>query len=387
MRVFIEGYDKDNWGDVLMATTSALLAHRVRPGAEIVFPRPLPYKDDHRSAVLENIRYSIEGDTPSLWSRFRKPKGSYEFSSAAYRAHPGDAVLFCNGFIFGDNWRASWISRVATAIKRLNRRGVSVILMPQSFGPFSERRKAALARAAVSNAALVFARDEESFGYLHGLGCAGDNVVSSLDYTGVLNTHPAFACSSARQNRLVIIPNVKIKQKMGEDVEADYVRQLAEIGKLARGKHGIDVSVAMHTHRKDLKLAERVAHLSEAKVFSGDPLEIRRFIGESRFVVTSRFHGLMNALSQGVPALSIGWSHKYNELMRAYGLGGYAVDIASSKPAMEYFEYLVSEEEMLRTALLKTQVHLETSHYRELTDRLTSTFDNGGRFMRAGKAA
>ena len=40
-------------------------------------------------------------------------------------------------------------------------------------------------------------------------------------------------------------------------------------------------------------------------------------------IISSRYHGLVAAISQGIPVISIGWSHKYDELMSSYLLGKY----------------------------------------------------------------
>jgi Polysaccharide pyruvyl transferase len=82
-------------------------------------------------------------------------------------------------------------------------------------------------------------------------------------------------------------------------------------------------------------------------VVRGDPLEMRRCIGGARAVIASRFHGLKNALAQNVPVLSLGWSHKYTELMKVYGLSDYSVDVTSGPPLSQYFRRLLAAENVL----------------------------------------
>jgi polysaccharide pyruvyl transferase WcaK-like protein len=42
--------------------------------------------------------------------------------------------------------------------------------------------------------------------------------------------------------------------------------------------------------------------------------------------ISSRFHSLIAGLSQQVPILAIGWSHKYRELLQLFDLEEYCLD-------------------------------------------------------------
>ena len=49
-----------------------------------------------------------------------------------------------------------------------------------------------------------------------------------------------------------------------------------------------------------------------------DPRVLKWLLGQAYFVIGSRFHALVSALSQGVPVLATGWSHKYETLLSEY---------------------------------------------------------------------
>ena len=42
-------------------------------------------------------------------------------------------------------------------------------------------------------------------------------------------------------------------------------------------------------------------------------------------MISSRYHGLINALYQSVPVIATGWSHKYEALLNEYDLGDYMI--------------------------------------------------------------
>lgn len=72
--------------------------------------------------------------------------------------------------------------------------------------------------------------------------------------------------------------------------------------------------VAMLKSRlSDLEYVDSIEHRMSA-------IAMKAVIGQASFVVTSRYHALVGALSQSIPAVALGWSHKYEELLGIYGL-------------------------------------------------------------------
>lgn len=227
-------------------------------------------------------------------------------------------VLDASGFAYSDQWGPAIIHANARHIRRWKRAGYRYVLLPQAFGPFERRDVRDPMRELLEAADLVFARDRESLAHLEALGVRVDHVRLAADFTNLLDPDRSIRTPSLRDH-VVFIPNLRMVDKgVAGDVN-QYIEQMASIIGVIAGQ-GVQCSVVVHETR-DVEIARRIG----AGVPGGvpvvevaDPLAIKAMLAEARLVVSSRFHGLVSALSQATPAVGIGWSHKYAELMRDY---------------------------------------------------------------------
>ncbi len=111
---------------------------------------------------------------------------------------------------------------------------------------------------------------------------------------------------------------------------------------------------------KDLRLGR-----DPAIVMHHNPLIIKAVIGDSRFLIGSRYHALVSGLSQGVPSLGTGWNHKYPTLFGDFGMPQlYQADITDLLTTARLLKSLrqhsqreqVSLELRAHTALIHQQI-------------------------------
>lgn len=228
------------------------------------------------------------------------------------------AVLDLSGFAYSDQFGRARVEAAARSVVRWKRQGKRVVLLPQAFGPFADPRIRSAAATLLAGADLVFVRDSVSGAHIRELGVDGLRVRMAPDFTITL---PPVAPSMPLPERFAcIVPNEKMLTHAPPDTAKAYLSFLeTAVGEVRR--HHLEPVIVLH-ESADQGIAGRLqARLGEPlrQISDEDPLVLKGVIAAARLVIGSRFHALVGGLSQGVPSIAAGWSHKYVALFDEFG--------------------------------------------------------------------
>jgi polysaccharide pyruvyl transferase WcaK-like protein len=235
-----------------------------------------------------------------------------------------DLVIDASGFAYGDKWGYKLINdRLGIELSYFKKKGVKIILLPQAFGSFNDPKVASICKKIFKNVDLFIARDGVSKKYIEELGFS--SVKMYPDFTNLV-APIALAEYTYLKDRPCIIPNFQMIKRGGA---GDKYKVLARVIEYFHEK-GLKPYLLIHEGVRDIALANDVNSLLSNKVEIVDPqdaLAIKSIIATSSIVVGSRFHGLVSALSTGVPVVAMGWSHKYEMLLKDYNVSELLVDV------------------------------------------------------------
>ncbi len=244
-----------------------------------------------------------------------------------------DVVLDASGFSYSDQRGEKSSLKLARHIKRWKRQRKTVILMPQAFGPFTNPKIRRAMRTVIDHADAIYARERLSYDYLTGIAGECDNIRMAPDFTSLLPG--ALPEDFDRQaNRFCLIPNYHMISSTSADSDT-YIDFLATCARHLHERNARPF-ILVHEGEKDPWLAKQIADRSGVNIDiiqNNHALEVKGIIGASNGVISSRFHGLVSALSQAIPSLATGWSHKYEMLFEDYGFpeGVLSLDTAASE--------------------------------------------------------
>lgn len=236
-----------------------------------------------------------------------------------------DAVLDISGFRYGDAWQALPLERYAGYLFYWSSRGVPVYMLPQAFGPFN--RTAAPSTKAMMACRIVIPRDPSSAEYVQELDLPASTRVDvfgdfTMDVEG--EVPPGLERLSGR---VPIVANYNIiERSKGPEDGAQYVSTLVSLA-LELKRLGVEPYGLLHGGGRDRTILDAVAReIGGMEIVAGvDGVGQKGLIGMAPLVVSGRFHAAVSGLSQGVPTIIHGWSHKYQWLADDYGMAQFLI--------------------------------------------------------------
>jgi len=256
-----------------------------------------------------------------------------------------DVILDASGFAYGDQWGKVNTITMAKATKRWKSRGTKVILLPQAFGPFTSTAIRNAIKSVADHADLIYAREPMSYQYLVEAVGERPNIKMAPDFTNLVDGIVPNDFNT-EQNRFCVVPNYRMIDKTSPEISAAYIPFLVSCTKYLQHK-GAKPFILIHEGENDLRLAQQVNSALDKEieiVRESDPLKIKGILGTCEGTLGSRFHGLVSALSQGVPSLGTGWSHKYQMLFDSYHFSeGTLTPLLTSEDVFKKIDMIVDE--------------------------------------------
>ncbi len=241
------------------------------------------------------------------------------------------AVFDMSGFAFSDQWGIAHAQALAGNSERWKGEGKKLILLPQAFGPFTSSPIKNAMKTVLKNADLIFARDQISYDHLIRIDGQKSNIEISPDFTSISK-----GCISDDTHDYLgkpcIIPNARMLDKTDTAVGNWYTEFLITCIDYL-WQRGLEPFILLHENN-DYGLTQYLQIRLEREiqiVFESNPLYLKGLIGACPMVISSRYHGLVSALSQSIPCMGAGWSHKYEMLFRDYRNVEFLVEVDSTK--------------------------------------------------------
>jgi polysaccharide pyruvyl transferase WcaK-like protein len=247
-----------------------------------------------------------------------------------------DVVFDAAGYLYGDPWGESAALELARASKRWRKQGTKIILLPQAFGPYMNHRLREAMKIVIENADLIFARERISYEHLVSLSGEQPKIRMAHDFTNLLEGRPD-EDFDAQDKKICVVPNYRMLDKTTQAESEAYLPFMIKCTKYLL-ETGAKPFILLHESAEDAVLAERIVAATDRKipvVRETDPLRIKGILGRCEGMLGSRFHGLVSALSQGIPALGTGWSYKYRMLFEDYGFSEGLLDVRAETGEIE----------------------------------------------------
>ncbi len=382
MFIEIKGVQFVNKGAELMLASVVERVKEYWPEAELVLEgNPFsPYKNRAQLGAYQKL--SLRKNILDLnFLAYYLPKGlrNYLKKWGIVTEADIDVVLDAAGFAYGDQWGALKITHLGGELKRYKKHGCKYIFLPQALGPFTRSNDIKVLKESLPKAALICAREQDSYNNIRSIIGDADNLVQMPDFTNAVKGIVPDYWENG-DNKVCFIPNsnmIGVKNK-NESWKKNYIN-IMKLMMEQTVELGLTPVLLNHEGEGDKDICQTLNNFFERKlelIEESDPLKVKGIIGASKAIVCSRFHGCVSALSQGTANLGTSWSHKYEQLFSEYGVSDLLINPNSNDDELkQLFDKMLNDNEEYLA-----QINTNAAKYKAITEdmwnRVVSVVNN-----------
>ena len=247
-----------------------------------------------------------------------------------------DLVVVLGGDDFTEDY--GWKGPIINAIKFniLKREGSKILMLGQTMGPFRSLRKPIM-KNLLSKIDKIYLRDPISYAYLKDIGLKNISIMDDLallplskqeirertkEYITYFPSELIYRYAKAGGRQEWIDFNLFMIAEIMEKYQDKKVVLLAHV---LQPEHVNDRIIVEELYRLlDERYKDRII-IENKEMY---PYQVRNYIQQSLFVVSSRMHPVVSSIQCEIPAIVLAYSSKYWGIIgERYGLGDFILDV------------------------------------------------------------
>lgn len=269
------------------------------------------------------------------------------------------AVFDISGYSLSSQLGIDTTVSYMTDLLLANRYDVPYFILPQSIGPFDYAFPGnvvagTLFRTYLPTASLICPRERGGVAAVRRY--TNDNVQLEPDLVfqrneyNVSNISPDIDTDvpELEAGAVGIVPNKNVFSYADENVMAVYE---AAIDQLRENHYTYVLPHADDDENICMNLVQRFEDDSRVHALEGDfnAIQLEKVISQFDFIVASRYHSIVHAYREGIPAVVVSWAEKYRELVEVFDQTQYLHDCRDG----------IIVDEVISTVRSMDEMHLE----------------------------
>lgn len=390
MKILITGANFENKGAQSMLFITADEIRKRAGNAEIYFStsekcnlRNYRFKSVYLTTLTQKIALSKHYiSLPFIKNTLRdcirfilgRKKNIWQFTRLRELMPDIDVIIDVSGFALGQKWSAGSQEDYLNNIRIAKKYNIPMYLMPQSFGGFSysDDKKYLLPeiKELLKYPRVIFAREKAGYTELtkrfrlNNVKLSADLVLQnkSIELSNIYRKIPDLTIPELKTSgNTAIIPNMQCFKHGDREKNLALYKSIID-SLISMGRH---VYIFRHS-AKDFEICQLIYDMygknKNLHLLTNDfsCIEYDRFINQFDFIICSRFHGIVHAYRNGIPAIALGWEIKYTEL--------------TARMSQEKFCFNITDDNLKTEDIISAVKYLDSNYGKErnvIENRLT----------------